>query len=119
MKLRIRGNSLRLRLTRTEVSQLASQGACAETMMLDNGEFRYGVVLDAIADTARAAFEDGTLSVTLDRATVQLWAAGDAVSLRGRHGPLSILVEKDFTCLQPRDDEDESDLFPHPAGASK
>ena len=27
---------------------------------------------------------------------------------------LSILVEKDFACLAPREGEDESDMFPHP-----
>ena len=27
---------------------------------------------------------------------------------------LKILVERDFACLAPREDEDESDMFPHP-----
>jgi hypothetical protein len=29
-------------------------------------------------------------------------------------GQLSILVEKDFACLSPREGEDEMELFPHP-----
>jgi len=27
---------------------------------------------------------------------------------------LKILVEKDFVCLTNREDEDESDMYPHP-----
>ena len=30
----------------------------------------------------------------------------------------TILVEKDFQCLAPREGEDESDMFPHPDGDS-
>ena len=29
-------------------------------------------------------------------------------------GHLTILIEKDFACLAPRDGEDESDMFPNP-----
>jgi hypothetical protein len=40
------------------------------------------------------------------------------VSLHGEqpleHGVLRILVEKDFTCVEPRDGEDQSDLYPNP-----
>ena len=32
---------------------------------------------------------------------------------------LKILVEKDFVCLTGRDDEDESDMFPHPEAGSR
>ena len=49
------------------------------------------------------------------------WAAGNDVSLHGEqpleHGVLRILVEKDFTCVEPRDGEDQSDLYPNPATA--
>ncbi len=31
---------------------------------------------------------------------------------------LKILVEKDFVCLTGRDDEDESDMYPHPEADS-
>ena len=32
---------------------------------------------------------------------------------------LTILVEKDFVCLTGRDDEDESDMYPHPSAGEK
>ena len=30
---------------------------------------------------------------------------------------LKILIEKDFACLAPREDEDESDMYSHPLAA--
>lgn len=114
MKLRIRDNSLRLRLSRTEVGQLASSGECAATMALAAGEFRYRVITELAAARPTAAFGDGCVTVSLPAPIVAAWARSESVSIRGEDGPLSILVEKDFVCLKPRAGEDESDLFPHP-----
>ena len=33
---------------------------------------------------------------------------------RSNDGVFRILVEKDFTCIEPRDGEDQSDLYPNP-----
>ena len=51
-------------------------------------------------------------------------ATTDQVSIRGEQvladgEKLSILVEKDFVCLTGRDDEDESDMYPHPGGGTE
>lgn len=114
MKLRIRGNSLRLRLTRTEVVRLAGDGRCVETMELAGSRLHYEVRTDLAAAGPEASFVDDRIVVTLPTAAVEAWARTESVSIRGTHGPLAILVEKDFACLQPRADEDESDMFTHP-----
>ena len=69
--------------------------------------------------TPAAEGAEFTLPATLAAA----WAAGDQVSIEAdqplRAGEvLKILVEKDFACLKPRDDEDETDAYPHPSGKS-
>ena len=51
------------------------------------------------------------------------WATTEQVSIQGEQmlddgGKLKILVEKDFVCLTGRDDEDESDMYPHPEADS-
>jgi hypothetical protein len=51
------------------------------------------------------------------------WASTEQVSIQGEQmldegGTLKILVEKDFVCLTGRDDEDESDMYPHPEADS-
>ena len=114
MKLRIRGNSLRLRLTQGEVARLASAGVCRETMTLAAGQLNYEVRVSDAIDRAEAIFEATDIVVTLPAPAVKAWAESDDVSIAAEHGPLSILVEKDFSCLKPRDGDDDADTFPHP-----
>ncbi len=66
-----------------------------------------------------AFFSDNSVTVRLPEAAVLEWARTEQVSLSGDQvlddgETLLILVEKDFACLTPRDDEDESDMYPHP-----
>ena len=55
----------------------------------------------------------------LPESSVRAWANSEQVSIIGEQqhkngDKLDILVEKDFSCLTPREGEDESDMFPHP-----
>ena len=118
MKLRIKGNSLRVRLTQGEVVALAEKGLCRETMALVTGRLSYEVRVSDDIEQPQAIFEQSDIVVTLPAGAVEEWAQSDEVTIAGEHGPLRILVEKDFACLAPREGEDESDMFPHPeAGA--
>ena len=124
MKLRIRDNTLRLRLTRTEVLTLRDQGRVAAATAFPGGvRLEYAVESDAEIDALAAAMRDGSITVRAPSAMVRDWADSDRVSLRadqdlGNGQVLGLLVEKDFACLAPRDGEDESDMYPHPeAGA--
>jgi hypothetical protein len=58
-------------------------------------------------------------NVRLPETTVLAWANSEQVSISGEQvladgDQLKILVEKDFVCLTNREDEDESDMYPHP-----
>lgn len=123
MKLRIRGNSVRLRVTRTELERIAAGEAVTETTDFGGGQrLKYRLVSDHDATGIGAAFEAGVVTVTLPAPVADEWASTDSVSLgadqsAGAGESLSILVEKDFQCLAPREGEDESDMFPHPEAA--
>ena len=120
MKLRIRDNSVRLRLTRGEVDCLRTQGVVASATGFPGGrEFQYRVESSPAIVNPAAFFSDNTISVRLPETAVLAWATGDQVSLPGEQvlddgAKLDILVEKDFACLAPRAGEDESDMYPHP-----
>ncbi len=120
MKLRIRDNSVRLRLTRTEVDALRAQGVVAAATGFPGGrEFQYRVESSPAIVNPAAFFSDNTISVRLPETAVLAWASTEQVSLPGEQvlddgAKLTILVEKDFACLAPREGEDESDMFPHP-----
>ena len=121
MKLRIQGNSLRLRLTRSEVAGLHQHGAVEETAQFSaGGSLTYRIQKRDSAGGIQAELTDGTISVSIPAGGVEAWATSDQVSLAAQDGVLKIAIEKDFRCLtRPREEEDEADAYPHPAEQSK
>jgi len=120
VKLRIRDNSVRLRLARGEVDALRDHGlVTARTGFPGSREFRYAIESSPASVNPGAFFSDNMLTVRLPETMVLGWANSAQVSIAGEQRlddgtPLAILVEKDFACLAPREGEDEADLFPHP-----
>ncbi len=120
MKLRIRDNSVRLRLMRGEVETLQQQGVVAARTGFPGGrEFRYEIESSPASVTPAAFFSDNVLTVRLPEATVLAWATTEQITIEGEQvlvdgDKLSILVEKDYACLTPREGEDESDMFRNP-----
>ncbi len=121
MKLRIRGDSIRMRLKRGEVDQIAAGASIVEETHFPNTVLTFRLDISE-NDDASASFNNGTLVVSLPKSTVLDWAGTDEVSLVAEQklsgeGSLSLLVEKDFSCLEPghhRECEDDADTFPHP-----
>lgn len=124
MKLRIRDNSVRLRLTRGEVDTLRDNGiVSARTGFPGGREFQYVIESSPASVSPGAFLSDWVMTVRLPETTVLAWATTDQVSIHGEQmlqdgEKVSILVEKDFSCLTPREDEDESDMYPHPQADS-
>ena len=117
MKLRLKGGTLRLRLTRPEVDRLGDGGRVEEVTAFGPGErLVYDVESSAEASAVGARFADGRITVRIPAAAARTWAASDAVGISGTQGTLTILVEKDFACLDRRDED--ADAFPHPGDAS-
>ena len=122
MKLRIRGDSLRLRLYQGDVGRLVEEGLVASTTHFAPGaEGRLGCLLvaDAAAVVLAAELEPRTIRVRMPIDLVQLLADTEEVGVRaeqdaGDGRTLTILVEKDFECIAPRVGEPESDGFPNP-----
>ena len=121
VKLRIRGDSLRLRLTRGEVRQLRETGSVVETIHFGVGELQYELRSADVA-TPVASFDGSRIAVSLPREQANAWADGDEVGIAAEQalagGQLSLLIEKDFRCLAPRGGEDDGDAFPHPGAES-
>jgi hypothetical protein len=118
MKLRLLDSSLRLRLTRSEVSTIGDGGMVeGHSRFPDGSEFRYSLGVD---DTPgiRARALAGGLEVLMSRTLATPWATGEAVSLSAEwplpDGSCRILIEKDFDCLHPRVEDEGADTFPNP-----
>jgi hypothetical protein len=125
MKLRIKGDSLRLRLTQGEVQQLADNGEVEERTRFGAGrDLVYRVKRDAGAKALSAVSAGTTIEVRVPVAMAGEWCTTDLVGLSSTQAvapgvELRIAVEKDYACLTVREGEDESDNFPHPEAGTK
>jgi hypothetical protein len=108
-------------MTRSEVDALVSEGSVEESTVfgpLDEDVFSYRIE-KGDGNIVSAGFRGGRMTVAVPAAIVDEWAAADQLGFSGRQmledgSVLDILVEKDLTCLKPREGEDESDNFPNP-----
>ena len=120
MKLRLRGSSLRLRLTRTEVELLArEEGSVDETVRFGPRTSLTYRIRRADVPAVTASLDSTTIDVAVPRATIDAWARSEQVGFEaeqsvGGSDLLHILVEKDWTCLTARPGEEDVDTFPNP-----
>lgn len=124
MKLRVLDNSIRLRLSRTEVETVATEGLVRGRVRFA-GSYTFDYVLESSPATVKpeAHLSNNVLTVRVPQMDIENWAASDQVAIRSEQvlddgEELKILVEKDFHCLSPREGEDESDMYPHPDAGS-
>jgi hypothetical protein len=121
MKLRIKGNSIRLRVMRSEVSMLIGQGQVEETVYFsadDHSHLTYGLGCDAAVKSPQVRYERCEIVVILPIDHATAWAKSDQVGIYatidlGLHGTLDLIVEKDFACMD-LSDADDLDTFPNP-----
>ncbi len=123
MKLRIKGPTLRLRLTQGEILALLDQGIVEERVPFAGGvSLVYRLRRDAAAAEIAATFRNGVVEILVPERKAREWCTTELVTLAHEQalpdGALRIALEKDFACLAPREGEDESDNFPHPEAGS-
>ena len=120
MKLRLQGNSLRLRLRQGEVRRLVENGLVEGRTEFEEAGFVYALRV-ADAETVSAAFEGNRIVVSVPRAAARQWVESDQVGIESSQptpsgGRLRVLVEKDFECIDAPPGESQADAFPNPRG---
>jgi len=115
MKLRIQGNSLRLRLTRKEVAQLHDSGRVESCIEFAPGQaLAYAVEGSPQAVFITARFDGRAIRVTVPAPLMTQWAEGDRVSIEGpSQASVQLLIEKDFQCLH-KPGQPDPDAYPNP-----
>ena len=119
MKLRIKGNSIRLRLSQTEVNTFQAFGEVEESTTFPSGDvFRYSLKRHANREF-QADLVGSSIQILVPEEKANTWKRDDQVSMESSvllsdNQPLRNLIEKDFACLTERKHEDESDNFPNP-----
>ncbi|MCE2612194.1 hypothetical protein LVD13_04355 [Flavobacteriaceae bacterium D16] len=118
MKIRIKGNSIRIRLTRSEVAILCTEGLIREITQFPTGKFNYEVILSDELETLSADLQENGICFSLPKNLAVNWPDNDTVGFEEwvkltNDTSLHLLLEKDFQCLEVRA-EDESDQYPNP-----
>jgi hypothetical protein len=119
VKLRIKGNSLRLRLTQGEMRALTERGEAEDRVNFPGGAtLRYRLRVDSITKEISCTYSSNLIDILVPEPLSRRWCDTDLVTLSASQpaaaGELRIVLEKDWACLAPREGEDESDNFPHP-----
>lgn len=115
MKLRIRENTLRFRLTKSEVEKIKNEGLVEEqTDFAEGNELVYAISVSAESESLKASFIDGRIEVVIPQRVALNWTETAEVGIYETSGKLKVVIEKDFTCLTPRTGDEDRDTFPHP-----
>jgi hypothetical protein len=126
VKLRIKGNSLRLRVSRSEVARLLKGERVEETIHFaaqETAKLTYALEPEVSGIAPTVQYSDGDVTVRLPADMAIPWCLTDQVAIVasisvGVFGALDLLIEKDFACLD-RSEEDNQDAFTNPlAGAT-
>lgn len=118
MKIRIKGNAVRYRLTKTDVKIFCETGHFEEKTQFRNKTFIYELKAKAGLDHLDANFNGDTITLYLPEKERERWGSSDQVGFQytipsNSGAELSLLLEKDFTCLDETI-EDQSDNYPNP-----
>lgn len=126
MKLRIQGNSLRIRVGRSELAQFLHQGRIEDAVQFTPApEARLAYALEVSpADTTQTQVRYSLQEVAVILAPRQVvqWSLETEVGVYsqvpiGAGNLLEVIVEKDFACLD-RSDEGNKDAFANPLAST-
>jgi hypothetical protein len=112
MKIRIKNNAIRYRLTRTDVAQLSLTGYLEEKVNFAEQALVYAIELNEDLQLS-STYKNNTITLLMPRVMIAELADTDRVGFENNTGDLYLLVEKDFTCLDEVA-EDQSDNYPNP-----
>lgn len=118
MKIRIKSNSIRFRLTKSEVSILATTGFLEEETIFPNNKFIYAIQGVDQANGLTASFDHNKITLFIPRSFITEWPNNNEVGIENNillpeNNTLYLLIEKDFACLD-ESNEDQSDNYENP-----
>ncbi|AZA98441.1 hypothetical protein EG359_01950 [Chryseobacterium joostei] len=112
MKIRIKDNSIRFRLTQSEVLELGKNGIISSFTQFVDRPFIYAIERTD-DEVLSAAFIENRIVLKMPKLMVEDFVSTDRVGFDGQTGEIKLLVEKDFVCID-NTEEDQSDNYPNP-----
>lgn len=117
MKVRLLNNTIRVRISKTEMKELAAQKyLCTKTSFVGNFLGTYLMVLDQEAVSIN--LQNHRIEIKIPQVLIEKMSKDDQIGFTKdieieNNETLQFTLEKDFQCLEPRS-EDESDLYENP-----
>jgi len=112
MKSRIKHNSIRYRLTKSDVKQLTEAGQLEDSVDFGSTKLKYAIEITPNQELSTALLNN-TVMLFMPRFMIDELATTDRTGFENNAGGLQLLVEKDFTCLD-NVAEDQSDNYSNP-----
>jgi hypothetical protein len=114
MKLRIQGNSLRVRVTQKEVAQLRRSHHVEALFEFGPGnELTYSLDGSVWAGSATVIFDGHAIRITVPARVMTEWTETGRVGIEATSQSVKLLIEKDYQCLHGPGEQD-ADAYPHP-----
>lgn len=118
MKIRIKGNTIRYRLTKSEVQTFCDTGYFSEQTEFTAAIFSYELKAKKGISGLEADYKNNIITVYFPDADKNNWAVNSIVGFDNTYKTaagkeLFLLVEKDFVCMDETI-EDQSDNYPNP-----
>jgi hypothetical protein len=120
MKLRITANSLRLRVSKSDLARLLQSGQIEETIQFTAdpaSKLSYALEQSETQSELSIIYRHQAVTVLIPKTSARDWAQGNEVGIYGNVqvgiSSLAVLVEKDFACLDGSD-RANNDTFPNP-----
>lgn len=103
---------MRYRLTKSDVDKFSKEGYVEEITNFGEKSLIYALKSASI-DHLAADFQNNKITLFMPVPIAEEWTTTDRVGFEYTNGPLYLLIEKDFKCLD-NVAEDQSDNYPNP-----
>ena len=123
MKIRIKGNSLRIRLTKSEVGELSDTGYLEEQTLFAGNKtdsYRFACALQRMENESElsATLDTNKITMFVPAKLLKDWPENNVVGFHANmpvaeNDVLYLLLEKDFACLDETT-EDQTDNYVNP-----
>ena len=118
MKLRIKGNSIRFRLSKADVAKFVESKSIEEYTSFTGNKLIYKIESTSSAEKIEATFIGSTIQITIPTQIADQWTGSQEVGIYhddnlGNEKSLKVIIEKDYKCLDETN-EDQTDNYENP-----
>ncbi len=125
MKVRINKQSIRFRLDKVDIDELAKSNRILQSTQLGKGTsmtLEYELIFNPLNDF-QISFQNNRISVSIPMKIGREWVETENVGFDrtlelNEQQKIYVLIEKDFQCLVPRPNENEENNFENPLKVS-